>query len=478
MKLLEPLVCTRFILLISSLILVSCENSSKPVLENEPIETHLKIGLSENIKSLVPYKISNNSEIFIATQVFEGFFQKNTEGQIIPQLVKNYSLDTIKKTFHFNFYKNKKFSDGSTLTTKDITNCFKNIIDDNNSSDFVKSLVRNIYGYNNYKNNSKPRPLPEGIEIIDEYTLSIKMKALEFNLIEALTNHQFWIYKNKPHNKIIGTGPFKVEHMDTDISLSLVRNNYYDIVSRDNVFKRINIRFIKNELALIDEFLKGSIDVIEYKYSDKEVQELEIVKKNKYGYKNFTEQTSTSVLYLVFHNFKNPEKIKFVLNELNRGIFLFKKGEEMNWLTMNSNHLIDTAKNIKSDLNIQDTVNITPISTIFNNATVSTAIKKLFPREYALKNTLNFTSFEEINPKDEYIVIKKGYVNSTQPTFNEKILSSLDPHLYMNKQNIGVACLIMKHDFVIFDQSISGFTQYGNWVKEVSNLTYQLPRTY
>jgi len=478
MKLLEFQAYTRFILLISSLILVSCETSTKSALKDELLETHLKIGLSENIKSLVPYKISNESEIFIATQLFEGLFQKNADGQIIPQLVKNYSLDTIKKTFHFNLYKNKKFSDGSSLTTKDITNCLKTLMDDNNSSDFVKSLVRNIYGYNNYKNNSKSRPLPEGIEIIDDYTLSIKMLALEFNLIEALTNHQFWIYKNNSQNKLIGTGPFKVENTDSDISFNLNRNHYYDIIRQDNVFKRINIRFIKNELALIDEFLKGSIDVIEYKYSDKEIQELEKVKKNKYGYKNFTEQMSASVLYLVFHNFKNPEKIRFVLNELNSWIFLYKREGEMNWLTMNSNHLIDSTKHVKNELNKQDTVNITPITTIFNNATDSTAIKKLFPREYALKNTLNFTSFEKINPKDEYIVIKKGYVNSTQPILNEKTLSSLDPQLYKNNQNIGVACLMMKHDFVIFDQSISGFTQYGNWVKEISNLTYQLPQTY
>ena len=101
----EYLFYVRFLLLISFFSIVSCDPPTKSMLAHETIETNLKIGLSENIKSLTPNEISNDSEIFIGTQLFEGLFEINSKRKIIPQLVSNYSLDTVNKTYHFTLHK-------------------------------------------------------------------------------------------------------------------------------------------------------------------------------------------------------------------------------------------------------------------------------------------------------------------------------------------------------------------------------------
>ena len=54
----------------------------------------------------------------------------------------------------------------------------------------------------------------------------------------------------------------------------------------------------------------------------------------------------------------------------------------------------------------------------------------------------------------------------------------MEPQLINSKQNIAMAQVLKKHDLVIFDESIKGFKPYGNWVKEIKNLTYHLPQTH
>ena len=300
------------------------------------------------------------------------------------------------------------------------------------------------------------------------------MKELDPNLFEVFTYNQFWVSKRGSSNKILGTGPFKIENTDNDISFNLERNPYFKVEKTESIFNRINIRFIKNENALIDEFLKGSIDVIEYKFSEQEIPVLELVRKNKYGYKNYTQQKTASALFITFHNFNNPEKIKIVLKKFNHDTFLFKEGQKDQWVTLNTTLLTDTTKQGKLLQNQQDSIIITPIPTIFNNPTDRIELKKLIHPGYTLENTLKFTSFEFINPKVEYIVIKKRKVE----TSNENILKSMEPQLINSKQNIAMAQVLKKHDLVIFDESIKGFKPYGNWVKEIKNLTYHLPQTH
>ena len=158
-----------------------------------------------------------------------------------------------------------------------------------------------------------------------------------------------------------------------------------------------------------------------------------------------------------------------VLKKLNHDTFLFKKAQEAQWVTLNTTLLIDTTKHGKLLQNQQDSIKIIPIPTIINNPTALVEIKKIIRRGNTLENTLNFTSFELINPKDEYIVIKKGNVG----TSNKEILKTLE-----SQQNIAIAHMLTKHDLVLFDESIKGFKPYGNWIKEIKNLTYHLPQTY
>ncbi|MEQ6121337.1 ABC transporter substrate-binding protein [Reichenbachiella sp. MALMAid0571] len=408
--------------------------------------------------------MSNNSELFIDNQLFEGLFQKNSNNEVVPQLIKEYSLDTLNKTYYFTLNKNKKWSDGSRVTTNDIYNCFKSIIEEANSDKLIQFFSKNLNA------SSKFRRELNGFKIIDDITFSIQVNEQE-NFLQTLTDYRFWIYKKTSNQEIIGSGPFKIKNTNDDISFNLDRNPYHSLEKKNNTFSGIDIRFIKNDNALIDEFLNGSIDAIEYNPAKQEIKELEAIKNNKYGYKNYAEQNKIFIQYLIFRNFNSLQQIRSILKKFPASILL----KEKNWMNFSN---VDSTRTSKFVSSKENSLKPTQISVVYSSPTDSIQLTKLIKPEFSPEIKLILTKKEGVNLNMKYIVIKNGIFEAPEPTINEDYLQVLEPSIYNDQQNIVIAEVSSNRNLVIFDERIKGFKKYGDWTKDIKNLTYSEPTTF
>jgi ABC-type transport system substrate-binding protein len=462
--------------LVSCFLFVSCEtkkSTSDGQEENYQNQTYLRVGLQENIKTLEPGKFSNSSETFIGQQIYEGLFCKK-KGKIFPNLVKKIELDTAKKTFSIALFSHKKFSDGSLVTTRDVYASFKALFDQKKPKKSLKTALNTVFGYNSYflKNSSSNSrdSVPEGFKIINEHTFTLSVNKIDSTLIKALASTDFLIWKKSADQKWLGSGPFKIDYANDDISYNLSRNEHYDIEYNESHIDGISIRFIKNDKALTDEFIHGSLDLFFLSAQSSTDPRIQTILNDKYGYKNWARQSTGLVRYLSFENFENENHIKLIFNELNNILntdhpILYKSAKTQNWV------LADTVRKAVQDSLLYPYKATIPL---LGSSLDEGLIKRLQAKLQSVIQ-LSDTISNNLNLNAPHIVIEENPVTYYNPTSREEQLSILKT---TNSHSNAIYIVETKHDLIIFDERISGFTAYGNWINDTKNLVYTKPKVY
>lgn len=457
---------------------VSCETkTNKEAKGNEYLEKNLRVSLTENIKTLNPLKFSNKSEIFLGKQLYEGLYTRNTAGNVIPELLQGVELDTISKKYTFTLKKGRKFSSGDVITSKDIYQCFGAIFGAANVDPIVARFRNNIVGFSKWwsnRNESNSSEAPSGFQLIDDYSVSLSVLKIDETLVETLAATTFLIYKELAGNKFIGSGPFEIEYANDDISYNLKRNLFYTLETNDAMIDGINIRFIKSPKAVLDEFMNGSLDVLSYKASDPTNVQTEKAVANNYDYKDYVQQYSGSMRYMLFHNFSDRNNImKTVFNQGHKNteghIIGFLEKTRWKYDTINFD-FFDKISQIEPD-----TTKIGPIPVInksqFDN---NELLDWLNPQGgYEL---FQMASMSNIDPNAEYIVIDEARMERLQMSSYGEALKYLTETLPNQKPNLGLTVIGYEHDLIIFDERFSGFTKFGDWSLDIKNLTYTKPR--
>ena len=88
-------------------------------------------------------------EQVIYNALFDGFFEKNQKGDIIPVLFDSYKVSKDGLEYIFTLRNNARWSDGSSITCDDILNYFRQLLSYNNKNSFVCELF-SIYGAKKY----------------------------------------------------------------------------------------------------------------------------------------------------------------------------------------------------------------------------------------------------------------------------------------------------------------------------------------
>lgn len=445
------------------LVLNSCGKEQIPQNTSELSKTYLRINLDKIVRSLIPTSDGNESEKFLYTQLYEPLFVPNQDEKSINQLIDRVSIDSARSTYTFSLKNDRTFSDGQQLTTDAIQKCFLRLFASSSRNENILSFKRNIVGYADFEraklSYSLKESLPFGIKIIDDFTFSLATKIIDPNLLNILSAEEFNIFKLLDSGKTIGSGPFAIDYSNDDINFTLNRNAYYNLINPENVISGINIRFIKNQDALIDEFLNESIDIIYFNSFYQEVPYLKSILSQKYGFKSYTEQDSATLQYLTFHNFTNSNIIDHLINEL----------------------AVDTTRSIYSK-SLNPLLIVDSIQKIYTfpivNKTSQSCSKLLdsINSKQGGKLKLYLKEISEVNLNESYIVINEDHLKMSTREPEENTLE-----LLLNNSQIDVSALTVmnyQYDMIIFNENLNGFTKYGHWTYDIKNLSFSRPKIF
>lgn len=214
------------------LILVSCkEVEENSIHSNGRYGGTAHINVPDNIYSLLPNGISNESEWFIASQIYETIVKKESE-VIIPNssLLKSI-LQVDPDTIQYQFKKEIVFSNSNQLDSLSMSN-------------WVNHLI--INGLNcSYQESSN--------------SLTVFNTSIE-NANSQLSQRESYLFAMESGIPV-GTGPFALESINEDISIDMKKNlNYHDPALP--YLDAIEVRMIKTKDTEVEEFINGSLDLI------------------------------------------------------------------------------------------------------------------------------------------------------------------------------------------------------------------------
>ncbi len=187
--------------------------------------------------------------------IFSGLMNYDNQGQIVPDLAKNYEIKEDGKVYEVYLKENLFWSDGVPLTAQDVVFTIKTIQDPD-----YKSPVR--IGW-----------LGVEVEKISDLGVKFTLKNPYAPFLENLTQKIIpqHIWKDiSPQNfplssynlKPVGSGPYKIKSLKQDsqnkiVSLDLVKNQKY--AGKNPYLSQISIKFFDSEEDLIKNYKKGEI---------------------------------------------------------------------------------------------------------------------------------------------------------------------------------------------------------------------------
>lgn len=319
-----------------SVILFSCSTNETTNTEVEE-QTTLKLNIASKINTLYPPAINDVYSMQIASQIFEGLVKYNpADLSIMPAIAKTWEVNEnfTEFTFFLNndiyFHDNACFAEGKgrKLIANDIKYSFTNLCSKEFNNTNFKAILANLIGAEEYYNNETPADSGiAGIEIINDYTIKLKLKKPTPFLLNSLAlaaatiypKEAFDMYKDK---NIVGTGAYKLtEYPKTNI-ITLIKNNDYSIVDNDNnKLPYIDTIFIGIENSIqkeIGAFENGDVDVITNipgayisEFMDKHIKDFE-ANPPKYLVTNYTEGNSNEMYNIMKSNIHN-----FFTNNMN-----------------------------------------------------------------------------------------------------------------------------------------------------------------
>ncbi len=221
----------------------------------------LKEGIIGSPRFINPVLAISDVDHDLTSLIYSGLMKPSTNNTLIPDLAKSYNISSDGLTYTFTLHDNIYFHDGTKVTTDDIEFTINKIQDST-----IKSPKRP--GFYDVK-----------VEKIDDKQIKFILKKpyspflenltigiLPKHLWDNLSSDQFPLsqYNVEP----IGSGPYKVNKMDTLKKNMLLIPTYYELGAYDKyVFgepfiNTLVIRFYEDEKTLIDAYNKKEVEAI------------------------------------------------------------------------------------------------------------------------------------------------------------------------------------------------------------------------
>jgi len=213
-------------------------------------------GLQEENKNIVIFGVEASPTSFdpryatdalstkLTHMIFSSLFKIDEKGEVIPDIVENYSTEGL--TYTFKIKKGIVFHSGKELTAEDVKFTFDSIKNPKSSSPHRLSFEK----------------LKE-IKVIDKYTVLFKLYEHFAPFLTSLTigiipyGSDITAFKTKP----IGSGPFILKEWYPDEDVFLIANEKY-FGGKPKV-EGVKFRIIPDGTTRVLEVVKGGVDIIQ-----------------------------------------------------------------------------------------------------------------------------------------------------------------------------------------------------------------------
>ena len=228
----------------------------------------ISYSLTDEPKNLDPQMASDNNSLLVIRNIFEGLTRFDPNGNIIPGVAEEWSINAEYTEYTFHLRKNAVWSDEAhtPLTAKDFVFAWQRALDPATKSSTCSALycVKNARAIN--EGEMKPESL--GVTVIDDYTLKVSMEYsyAEFvlqtpNAVFMPCNQAFFESTNGHYGLddeyIISNGPFVLAKNGWrhDNYVRTLRNENY--VGHNKVLPRVLYFGIRSADTDYFELLEG-----------------------------------------------------------------------------------------------------------------------------------------------------------------------------------------------------------------------------
>lgn len=249
----------------------------------------LKISETDRYTTLYPAAISEDIGGHIAHQIYEGLVRFNMKDlSIVPAIAEKWEVDpsgtvysfTLKKGIHF--HDDPCFPDGKgrELTAKDVKYSFELLCTNlRENSNFSAILKDKVVGANEFyaASNGKPKGSLAGVEVVDDYTIRIKLLHPNISFLTTLAIPGASIVPQEAIDKYglnakVGTGAFLFNETESGIVILTRNPNYYGTDELGNQLPFLDsvvitvlsktdelAKFQKHELSLVNGLPSESV---------------------------------------------------------------------------------------------------------------------------------------------------------------------------------------------------------------------------
>jgi len=267
-------------------------------------------------KFINPILAKTETDTGIVSLVYSGLMKETGIADVVPDLAEKYEVSPDGAIYEFTLKKNIKFSDGTPLTSSDVSFTYSklaNHIFNNEESVYWQNIVIETPSVE-VISFTLPNPDPE---FLSHMTLGI----LPSHIWKDVVDEEF---ENTNLNMTpIGTGTFKyrsVAYSDgIPKEIVLVRNNKTGL--NLPILDRLKIMFFANEEKLSEAMLSGKIDATFF-ISPKYTKDFE---KNGFSIQNISTNRSVSLYHLKKEKyFSNQKFVSTISNYVDKNSIIDK----------------------------------------------------------------------------------------------------------------------------------------------------------
>jgi peptide/nickel transport system substrate-binding protein len=211
-----------------------------------PTEGVLRIAM-QPIVHIDPAQISSDSEVLVASHVYDYLVDVDPASKIIPRLAKDWKISEDGLTYTFTLQQGVAFHDGTPLSAKDVVWTFNRLRDPNSGFPTV-DLYQNI----------------ASVEASGDLEVIFKIKQPNpFFLYDLSDNHALILKENAadPSKFFTGTGPFIVSNYNPEDRIELNANTKYWSKGQPRL-AGVEVIFFNDDTAMSDALRGGQVDLV------------------------------------------------------------------------------------------------------------------------------------------------------------------------------------------------------------------------
>ena len=205
----------------------------------------ITVGISADLDTSLDPHVSSSSagtrEVLF--NIFEGLVKPDTEGNLIPAIAEDYTVNETADVYTYTLREGVKFHNGETVTVGDVVYSLSRAAGLETGEPLV-SDVANI----------------AAVDAPDDKTIVVTLKApdTEFN---AHMTVAILPEGNDPDAEVIGTGPFKFVSRTPQVNVILEK--FEDYWGEGAYLDKVTLKVIENGQTLVMSLRSGDVDMAE-----------------------------------------------------------------------------------------------------------------------------------------------------------------------------------------------------------------------